>query len=344
VIVNHCQWRDTIRLTRQIRQTSWSGKGVVEVVIVDNRSPPHPIISRLRRMHGVSLRRWRRNHGFARAVNEGCRLSRGQWVLLLNPDITLEHGFLDGVMNLAARLSLVAPGTGIVGFHLRHGDGTLQRSSGRFPTLARTLGRLLLPRHRRKYGSPPLDRPSEVSWVTGCCLLVRKECLEQVGGFDEDYFLYYEDVDFCRRARLYGWSVRYEPRWRVVHHQPLHARPVPFPIRLYTRHALLTYASKHWRPWQFRLLAAIVRLETRIRQRWALAHDATDQASQWQQLVALTRDLARGRPAAARRRLDRIVKSQERKCVSRSNTRRSSQPAEFRFAQPLLTTINETGI
>src|SRR5690242_14941201 len=79
VIVNYRQWDKTEELVRQL-QTSLSIKGGnAEIVIVDNHSPPHPVVKRLRRQPNVSLRRWSRNRGFARAVNEGCRLSQGDW-------------------------------------------------------------------------------------------------------------------------------------------------------------------------------------------------------------------------------------------------------------------------
>src|SRR5438445_12511691 len=81
VIVNYCQWENTSALVRQVRDASSFRRGEVEVMVVDNHSPPHRLMNRLRRWPEVSLRRWGRNRGFARAVNEGCRLSRGEWVL-----------------------------------------------------------------------------------------------------------------------------------------------------------------------------------------------------------------------------------------------------------------------
>src|SRR5947207_7611948 len=84
----------------------------VEVVVVDNHSPAHVLARRLRRWRGVSLRRCGRNRGFARAVNEGCRLSQGQWILLLNPDISVSPDFLDGVLALMERFSAEEPSAG----------------------------------------------------------------------------------------------------------------------------------------------------------------------------------------------------------------------------------------
>src|SRR5882724_2400013 len=94
VIVNYRQWRNTARLTRQLLDSAAGRAGAAEVVVVDNHSRAHPLRRKLRRTEGVSLRRFGRNRGFARGVNEGCRLSRGAWLLLLNPDVTVPPGFL----------------------------------------------------------------------------------------------------------------------------------------------------------------------------------------------------------------------------------------------------------
>jgi GT2 family glycosyltransferase len=311
IVVNYHQWENTAALTRQLRACRPLRAGAAEVVIVDNHSPPHPLLARLRRWPGVSLRRWGCNRGFARAVNEGCRLARGEWLLLLNPDMTVGDGFLDGVLALADRLGATEPGTGIVGFSLRNSDGSLQLSAGLFPTLARTLAGLALPRARRKYHPIAAGRRCQVEWVTGCCLLIRRDCLDSLGGLDEDFFLYYEDVDLCRRARAVGWSVWHEPGQAAVHHHPLHARAVSPALRLITRHSLLTYAGKHWPGWQMRLLAMVVRVEAwarRLATRWRRDEPAADLFGE---LGALAADLARGHAHRARRRLRQVARREE---------------------------------
>ncbi len=311
VIVNYRQWEETAALTRQILATPEARRQAIEVVIIDNHSPPHPLMARLRRWPGVSLRRWQRNRGFARAVNEGIRLSRGKWFLLLNPDMTLQEGFLQGVLDLAERVPVEAPRTGIIGFHLRNSDGTLQQSSGPFPTLSGTLLRLLKPRASRKYLAPPMRQASQVPWVTGCCLLINQDCAAQLGGLDESFFLYYEDVDLCRRARALGWSVRYEPALSAIHHRPLHRRRVSPLLRVCTRHALLVYSHKHWPWWQFRLLAGIIGLEAWLRACWAAHQGEARQERLFRQLGLIARFMGRGLQETARRRLNRIIKREE---------------------------------
>jgi GT2 family glycosyltransferase len=307
VVVNYQHWDDTTRLVRQLRASAPLRSGEAEVVVVDNHSPAHPVIGKLRRLSGVSLRRWRRNRGFARAVNEGCRLSRGDWFLLLNPDVTLDADFLDGVLETADRLSVEETGVGVVGFRLCNPDGSRQLSTGRLPTLASTLAGLLLPRERRKYQAVSETTSSRVDWATGCCLLIRRKCWEQLHGLDTDFFLYYEDVDFCARAAALGWQVRHDPGLAVTHHRPLHGRAVSPALRLITRHALLTYAHKHWPRTHQRLLARIVGWEACLRQLRARCEGDAVAARAFAVLRQVAADSMTGDSARAGRRLFRVL-------------------------------------
>jgi GT2 family glycosyltransferase len=311
VIVNYRCWVDTIALVRQFRAEPLLQEGSAEVVVVDNHSPALPIVRRLRHWSGVSLRRWGRNRGFARAANEGCRLSRGEWLLLLNPDVGLPEGFLETALARAQQRRAEDPHTGILGFGLQDDDGTQQYSAGPFPSLSGLLARRLLPRSRRKYHALPMDRPRRVPWVTGCCVLIHRDCFRAVGGFDEDFFLYYEDVDLCRRAHAAGWSVWYDPALQVVHRRPLHRRAVPPQLRVFTRHALLLYAHKHWPRWQAVALATAVRGLAWLRRRLALHQGDDAGAEAFGALGSAARLLAGGRTRAARRCLDRLVSQRE---------------------------------
>jgi GT2 family glycosyltransferase len=317
VIVNYCQWSQTAALVRQILTDPEAPPDAIEVVVVDNHSPGDPIVPRFRRMNGVSLRRWKRNRGFAAAVNEGCRLSQGQWFLVLNPDVVLGKDFLGRTLRLIDRLPAIRPRAGILGFRLLDQTGSWQRSTGHDPNLLGTLARLVLPRARRKYNSPPNDRATTVPWVTGCCVLIRRECMRQLGGFDEQFFLYYEDVDFCRRARRLGWSVWYEPALHAVHRHPLHSRSVPAHLRVLTRHALLVYARKHWPNWQFRWLGRLVAAEAWLRGRWACHNGRKREAIPYRHLSRLARDPERVGTRAVRRRLERLVRLAGARLVGR---------------------------
>ena len=105
ILVNYKQWEHTERIALRMVASPLVTNGRAEVVIVDNHSGPHRIARQLRRQEGVSVRRWGRNEGFARAVNEGVRLSRGSWILLLNPDMTALPGFLEAAFAAGERLA-----------------------------------------------------------------------------------------------------------------------------------------------------------------------------------------------------------------------------------------------
>lgn len=302
VVVNFCQWRNTARLVQQLRRSAAVKTGVATIQVVDNGSPSHPLSNRLARMRGVSVRKFGANLGFAAAVNRGCKLTAGPWVLLLNPDTTVSDGFLDDVLSLAARNDLPAD-VGVIGFRLLNRDGTPQPSAGSFPSFARTVAGLLLARARRKCDLNPGSDKRPVEWATGGCFLVRRECFEQLDGLDESFFLYYEDVDFCRRATDHGWQVWFDPALEVTHHWPLHARRVPPPLRLVTRHALLTYAHRHWAAWQANLLSGAVWLEAGARELAAKVRGEPEAARCFGQLRRLVGDLATGRSREAAERI-----------------------------------------
>ena len=301
VVINFCQWRNTDALTRQLLDADAIDHGAAEIVVVDNDSPPDPVLGRLRRTPGVSLKRFDRNTGFARAANEGCRLARGDWVLLLNPDTAVSEGFLDQLDALCRALDQEESRAGVVGLSLRHADGTVQASSGPPPTFGRTLAGLCLPRRVRKCRPVRGTDRVAVPWVTGCGMLIRRECWADLGGFDESFFLYYEDADFCRRAWAADWSVWYEPGLRLTHFSPLHTRPVPPELRLMTRHALLTYAQKYWGSWRRGALAGLVWLE-------AVARQARGRNDMNGELRRLAGDWLADRPLSARWRVRRAAK------------------------------------
>jgi len=306
VIVNYCQWRNTARLARALRRSDSVRDRDAEIVVVDNNSSPHPLREKLGRAKRITFKQFDANRGFSQAVNAACGVAHGRWILLLNPDVSTGPDFLDRVEAFAHRQERIDPTVGVVGLHIRNSDGTTQPSCGTLPTLYSTLKGLLLPRERRKCNRVG-DDASEVEWATGCALLVRRDCFEAIGGFDERFFLYYEDVDLCRRAASHGWKVRFEPSLEVTHHTPLHARQVSAPLRMMTRHALLSFGMKYWPRWQARLLGRIMQLEAGTRQAAAALSGRDRQAhAETRRLVA---DLLHGREDLARQRIRRAAES-----------------------------------
>jgi N-acetylglucosaminyl-diphospho-decaprenol L-rhamnosyltransferase len=144
--------------------------------------------------------------------------------------------------------------------------------------------------------------------VTGSCLLIRRQCLRDLGGFDESFFLYYEDVDLCRRAIDAGWAVCYEPNVMARHMEPLQNRLLTEPLRVITRHAALTYFHKHLSRWQFLGLAQIVKLEARLRSMLHRWRGRNEQAEMMDCLVELVQFMKQGDEALARQTLEYILR------------------------------------
>jgi GT2 family glycosyltransferase len=160
------------------------------------------------------------NAGFSASNNRGIELTAAPFVLLLNPDAVLGDGALAALADSAAR----NPRAGIIGPAVLNSDGSVQANSfGRFPTLVSVLGLRLWRAAQRVRGnrslSPRLPAHTHaVDWVTGACMLVRREAIEDAGAMDEGFFLYMEDVEWCHRMTDHGWQVLLEPSASVVHH------------------------------------------------------------------------------------------------------------------------------
>lgn len=201
----------------------------IDFWVVDNGSTDDTVATLRAQYRWVHLIDAGRNLGFGAGNNLALGQCRGRLVLLLNPDtvITRAADGRDAITVLADELEC-APDVALVGPRLVYGDGTPQSSRRRFPTLAMglmesTLLERWFPGNRwaRRYhlDDVPADRVQDVDWVTGACMLVRREALAQVGLFDEGFFMYSEELDLCKRLRAAGWRVVYQPQATVVHYE-----------------------------------------------------------------------------------------------------------------------------
>ena len=191
-----------------------------ELIVVDNASADGSADMVAAQFPHATLIRNVGNRGFAAAVNQGIYASTGRHVLLLNSDATVD---LDTIATLVHRLDTI-PDAGAAGGMLLNPDGSFQGSFADFPTLASEtilatgLSRWLLPLTFPSYPAEASQQPRTVDWVCGALMLLRRRAIEEVGVFDEAYFMYAEEVDWCYRARQHGWSVLYAPEARATHH------------------------------------------------------------------------------------------------------------------------------
>lgn len=220
----------------------------VEVIVVDNASPDRS----LEAVAEVQVTRVQnpRNGGFAYGVNAGWRAGQGRDVLLLNPDATIDGTALGRLAEVLER----DPGVGAVAPRIVNEDGSLQPSLRRFPRLRSTFSQALFVHRlapRASWADEVIRDPRaytsywEPEWVSGACVLVRREVLERLDGLDEGFFLYGEDKDLCRRIRDLGLRVAFEPAALCAHAGGASApRAALLPVLAASR---VRYARKHYR-------------------------------------------------------------------------------------------------
>ena len=228
---------------------SLRSEGVPEVVVVDNASSDRSVAAVRAADPAVTVVETGANLGFGTGANRGVAVSTGDFVLILNPDTVVEPGTVKALVEALERDRDLA----VVGPRMENVDGTLYPSVRRFPNLTVAFGHAFLGLvwpgnpYTRSYRMLDWDhdRPaSDVDWVGGACLLVRRSAFDAVGGFDERYFMYVEDVDLCWRLGRAGWRIGYEPAGRVVHALGGSSRHRPYRMIAEHHRSLLRFVSK----------------------------------------------------------------------------------------------------
>lgn len=220
----------------------------LEVIVVDNASQDGTVEALHRHQSRVRLITNDENTGFARACNQGLRAARAPLVLILNSDTEVRPGAVEALAQTLER----DPHAALAGPRTLNSDGTLQASFGPPLTLMgewqqRRLMRGL--RARRPEALHDLERAwrgeREPAWISGSCMLARRGALEEVGLFDEGYFLYEEDVDLCLRLKRAGWRMVLEPAAEVIHHLGRSTQKAPRLASLEYQRSHLRYYRKH---------------------------------------------------------------------------------------------------
>jgi hypothetical protein len=221
-----------------------------QIIVVDNDSADGSADAVEERYPNVEVVRNGENRGFAGGVNVGLGRVRADRILLLNPDARLQGDVLRQLMRHLDE----HPGVGIVGPTILEADGARQPSYFRFPSLrglvlTATYLYKLFPRSRLFnwpfYGSSDPGRVQSVEVVSGAAFLFRRALLDQIGPFDERYFMYAEEADFCFRARAAGWDVHYVPARSVVHVGGGSSRLQSKKMLVQMRKSILLFFEKH---------------------------------------------------------------------------------------------------
>jgi len=229
-----------------------SSTSTLQIIVVDNGSSDGSAEMVRQEFPAVRLIASAVNLGYPGGNNAGLAVAEGRYVLILNPDTEVLGDALERMIAFAD----AHPDVGVVGPQLLNPDGTVQSSRRRFPTLATALfestwlqpfaPRRLLERYY------VLDRPDDavqdVDWVDGAALMVRRAAIEQVGLLDEGYFMYSEEMDWCRRFRQAGWRVVYLPTARIVHHRGKSSEQVIAARHVYFQSSKVRYFRKYHGP------------------------------------------------------------------------------------------------
>src|ERR1700719_5336591 len=201
-------WND-LRVIRDCLRSIFEGTHTTnfEVIVSDNGSVDDSIEFIRKHYPAVRVVENQQNLGFARGNNAGIRATRGEYVLILNPDTIIQDGALDRLVEFAGR----HPEAGAFGCRVLNPDGTYQVSARLFPTIRRywvsalglkklaNVSRIFLFEEYPKWFGET-ERP--IDWQSGCCVMFRGGLLRSLGGFDEQFFYHFEEVDLCRRV----WS------------------------------------------------------------------------------------------------------------------------------------------
>ena len=228
---------------------SLSAAGVGRVVVVDNGSTDGS--QSVAEAAGAAWLPTGSNLGYGRAANRGAAhpvAAGAEYLLVCNCDLDLAP---EAVTTLVGSLD-GEPQVGAVGPRLVNPDGSLYPSARTFPDLVDAMGHglfgLVAPGNRftRRYRLLDWDHGQavDVDWVSGACFLARRKAWDAVGGFDETYFMYMEDVDLCWRLGRAGWRVRYEPAAEVLHVQGVSADQHPYRMLAAHHHSMWTFARR----------------------------------------------------------------------------------------------------
>lgn len=205
-----------------------------EAIVIDNASNDETVEMARQEFPQVKLIINQNNRGFAAANNQGIRQAKGRYILLLNPDTE----FIEDTLTKVATKMESDPSIGVLGCQLLNPDGSIQHSVRRFPTVWSQLVILtklhkIFPSLLNNYLAEDFDYEPrlnpllgkergldavEVDQVMGAFFCVRREVFDKIGLLDEGYFIWFEEVDFCRRAKKAGYKVVYWPGTRVIHH------------------------------------------------------------------------------------------------------------------------------
>lgn len=245
-----------------------------ELILLDNASKDGSVemLKNIKKNNkNVKLILNKKNIGFGPANNKGVKNSSGEFILFLNSDTLIKGNVIGEMVNWMQKNKNVA----VSSCMLRNKDNTIQGNGGYFPDLIRVFswmffiedipffGNLIKPFHpmhdhsfiskNEKY----FEKKKELDWVTGAYMIVRSDVIKKAGLFDEDYFMYTEEVDLCFRIKKLGYSVYYLPKWDIIHYGGASSTKEFMIVNEFR--GVKTFYKKNYAPWKYIVLTFLLR-------------------------------------------------------------------------------------
>lgn len=272
VIVNYNTEKLTIDCIKSIYSKIKSVS--FEVIVVDNASVDNsvPSLEKIqKRYKNFKLIKSKTNLGFAKGNNEGMKISKGEFVLLLNSDTKIVEDFFSKIIERMNKDKNI----GISSCALKFPNNEIQASGGYFPNLRRVFYWMFFvddipffnffiksfhPMHEKFFvkNKSFYLKEKQQDWVTGAFFLIKREVLDEIGLIDEEYFMYTEETDFCFRAKKKGFITCYYPKWSIIHYGGASSKTREFPILQEYKNIVLFF-KKNYPAWQLPYLKLLLK-------------------------------------------------------------------------------------
>ncbi len=225
-----------------------------EIVVVDNNSTDDSVLSIKKKAlnnKNINLIENKENTGFSKGCNAGTKVARGKYLLFLNSDTEITDKGLLGMTDYLEK----NPKVGILGGKLKNKDGSIQRSYGNFFNLWNTFVWLFMGERLSFYKNSSKEKI--VDWVSGGLMMIRSDLFKKLSGFDENFFMYIEDMELCYRAKKLGWLSYFYPGINIIHNHQGSSNRTYAILSIYK--GLLYFYKKHKSFWEYFLLKSMLK-------------------------------------------------------------------------------------
>jgi len=250
LIVSYNVKQYIIHCIDSIKQSDYVGN--IDIIIVDNNSYDGSVKEITKKYKDITVVQNNENVGFGKAVNQAAKKAKGDYFLILNPDTIIEETTISTFVNYLD----YNPKVGMLGPKIVNSDGSIQKGCKRsFPTISVALPKILgldkiFPNSKwtGKYNLNYLDADKihKVEAISGSCMFIKSNLFNKIGGFDEQYFMFGEDLDLCYQVYQYDYEIHYLPTTQIMHYQGESVKSAPFDSLNAFYNAMMIFSDKHF--------------------------------------------------------------------------------------------------